>query len=297
MTLYQFADVSHHEGVIDIQVLANQGHNLLICKASDNYHLPDIHGSYDFAAERHTDSRFVQNFSGARANGLAAGAYHFCRFDRPLPLAKRSAIIEANLAYYQTAIRQIPEQHQNEIKTAILDMEQSPKQLRAAGLNRATVSEMAKEMVTLFLEQYRQVILYSGSWWTNEWLTRETTEWMAERIGVWEPEYVPLTGNMPRNTTYQPSLPKGFANSYATRAADLTGQLFAWQYTAKGRLPGISADIDLNLTALNQSELARLFHGEEPTSETNADEQVLAALHALDEKVSEILALVQQNAG
>ena len=294
MTLYQFADISHHEGDIDIQAFANQRHNLLVCKASDNYHLPDIHGNYNFAAEQHTDSRFVQNFSGARANGLAAGAYHFCRFDRPLPLTKRTAIVEANLAYFQAAIRQLPDQHQAEIETAILDMEQSPEQLKAAGLNRTIVSAMAKDMVSLFLEHYRHVILYSGSWWTDEWLTAETTGWMAERIGVWEPEYIKLASNYPQNTNYQPSLPKGFSNDYAASADDLTGKLFAWQYTAKGRLPGISADIDLNLTALNQTELARLFHGEEPTADQSPDDKVLTALHSLDEKVTEILALVQQ---
>jgi len=262
MALYQFADISHHKGDLDIQIFANAGHRMVISKASDNYHLPDINGKYDFAAERHYDSRFVQNFTNTRAAGLVAGAYHFCRFDRPLPLSNRTAIVQANLDYFQTAINMLPPANQAEVVTVILDMEQSATQLQAAGLSRTVVSNMAKDIVTLFLENYQNVCLYSGSWWTDVWLTQTTTEWMAARMSVWEPEYVAVSNNDPLNPDYQPSLPKGFKNEYAVAANDMIGKMFAWQYTDTGRFPNIASNIDLNLTALPKAELYTLFNQE-----------------------------------
>ncbi|HKJ26161.1 MAG TPA: GH25 family lysozyme [Anaerolineales bacterium] len=296
MELYQFADVSHHKGALNIQAFADLGHRIVVSKASDNYHLPDINGKYDFAADRHYDARFVENFVNTRESGLVAGAYHFCRFDRPLPLGNRAAIVQANLDYFQIAIKRLPEQYQDEVDTAIMDMEQSADQLRAAGLNRAVISAMAKDMVTLFLENYSHVILYSGSWWTDEWLTSEATEWMAERVGVWEPEYVTLISNYPWNKNYKPSVPKGFSNEYAESVDDYIGKLFAWQYTAKGRIPGEFSNIDLNLTALKKEELFKLFHQEgavdpppEPPGNGNGDEtDVLKAIQALDARLVQI---------
>ena len=120
MAFYQFADISHHKGDVDIQVFASAGHRIVISKASDNYHLPDKNGQYDFPAERHFDSRFVDNFTNTRAAGLVAGAYHFCRFDRPKPVNNRAAIVQANLTYFQTAIAMLPPEYQDTVQTAIL---------------------------------------------------------------------------------------------------------------------------------------------------------------------------------
>ena len=304
MELYQFADVSHHKGDLDISKFAAMGHRILISKASDNYHLPDINGRYDFSANRHYDARFVQNFVNARENGLIAGAYHFCRWDRPLPLSNRTAIVEANLANFQDAISRLPQEYQDEVDTAILDMEQSASQLNAAGLNQNTVSAMAKDMVELFMENFERVILYSGSWWTDVWLTTATTEWMAERMGVWEPEYLTLVNNYPWNRNHKPSLPKGFLNEYALTADNYIGKMFAWQYTDRGRVDGVDSNIDLNLTAMIKEELFKLFHqdgavdppppppppggGEEPT-------EILGAIADLDLKIIQLQQTLEAN--
>jgi len=301
MALYQFPDISHHKGDLDIQIFANAGHRLVISKASDNYHLPDRNGRYDFSAERHYDSRFVQNFTNTRAAGLIAGAYHFCRFDRPLPVSNRTAIVQANLDYFQIAIGMLPPENQSEVVTVVMDMEQSATQLTAAGLNRTVISGMAKDMVTLFLEHYENVILYSGSWWTNEWLTQATTEWMAERISVWEPEYVTIENNLPLNQAYQPSVPKGFSNQYALKANDIVGKLFAWQYTATGRFPTINSNIDLNLTALPKEELFLLFQQDgsvdpPPPPTTGAElTEILEKLASLDANTAELELLLIEN--
>lgn len=301
MDLYQFADISHHKGELDMQAFASLGHRIVISKASDNYHLPDVNGKYDFSAERHYDARFVENFVNTRETGMVAGAYHFCRFDRPSPVTNRTRIVQANLDYFQIAIKRLPEQYQDEVDVAIMDMEQSGEQLRAANLSRTIVSEMAKDMMTLFLENFSRVILYSGSWWTDEWLTRETTEWMAERVGVWEPEYVSLVANYPFDKNYQPTVPKGFSNEYALTADDYIGKLFAWQYSPKGRIPGVFSNIDLNLTALKKEELFKLFHQEgavdppsEPPGGGNGEEkpEILEAIAELDDKIAALQASI-----
>lgn len=258
-SLYQFADVSHHKGRLDFAVFAALGHRIIISKASDSYHLPDRFGKFDFSADRHIDSYFVDNFVGTREQGLVAGAYHFVRFDRPLPLSNKVQIVEKNLEYFQAAVGMLPAKYRAEVVTPILDAEQSPEQLRAAGLDKATVSDMMIDIFDLFLEHYQNLILYSGSWWSDDWLTEETTQYMAERAGVWEPEYLALVDNLPYRMDYRPSVPKGFSNEYALTAEDHKGKLFAWQYTAKGRVPGEDSDIDLNLTALPKSELYKLF--------------------------------------
>lgn len=295
MTFYHFADISHFQGAVDVQVFARAGYSLAIIKASDNYHMPDANGRYDFAAQRHTDAYFTGNFVRTRAASLVAGAYHFCRFDRPLPLSRRTAIVQANLENFQNAVGQLPAEHRASIHTAILDMEQSAVQLHLAGLTPVIVSGMAKDLVTLFLEHYARVILYSGSWWTDQWLTSETTEWMAERVGVWEPEYVSINGNRPGNPAYQPSVPAGFSNQYALSAADYLGKLFAWQFTNKARFTGMDGAIDLNQTRLPKEELFRLFHqpagdwpSPEPSGAGEAQGELLGAVAALDANLVEL---------
>jgi len=255
MTFYYFTDLSHWKSELDIKIFLDAGHPLVVTKASDNYFMPDKAGVYDWI--NHTDAYFVDNFVNTRKLGLPAGAYHFCRWDRPT--GTRQQIVQANLDYFQTAVALLPEEYQN-INCVILDMEQPTTQLQDAGLGKAVVSSMAQDMVMLYLEHYPNIILYAGSWWTDQWLTRETTQWMAERIGVWEPEYIAIdSNNMPGNPDYQPSLPYGFSNEYAVSADDFIGKLFAWQYSSGAKFPGISSSIDVNQTKMPGGELEKLF--------------------------------------
>lgn len=300
MALYQFADISHHKGDLDIQIFANAGHRLVVSKASDNYHLPDTDGKYDFAAERHYDARFVQNFVNTRKTGLVAAAYHFCRWDRPV--GSRTKIVQANLDYFQTAINMLPDEYKKEVVTVVLDMEQRDTQLKAAGLGKVAVSNMAREIVEAFEPEYEHLILYSGSWWANEWLTKETTQWMAQRMSVWEPEYVSVQNNNPVNPDYKPSVPIGFSNEYAVKANDMVGKLFAWQYTSEGRFSTIRSNIDLNLTALPKEELFDLFHQDgavdpppppPPTGEELSE--ILDGLASLDLNLNQLEQLIEEN--
>lgn len=291
MSLYSFADISHHKGDLDIQTFADAGHRLCVSKASDSYNMPDKDNQYHWWPQRHHDSRFVQNYVGTHQVGLIPAAYHFVRFDRPLPVAGRQAIIEANLTYFQDAIRLLPEDQQK-ISCAIIDIEQRGTQLKEAGLDKRAVSNMARAIVELFEAAYARLILYSGSWWAYEWLTPETTKWMAERMAVWEPEYVAIDNNLPKNMGYKPSVPVGFSNEYATSADDFIGKMFAWQFTSSGRFPGIRSNIDLNLTALPKEELYKIFEIDgavdppkdgEPPKENNCSDKIKAALGCLSD--------------
>ncbi|WP_157217671.1 GH25 family lysozyme [Flavisphingomonas formosensis] len=59
----QGLDVSHHQGTIDWQRVRKAGADFAYIKASED--------------GDHRDSRFTQNWQGARAAGLRTGAYHF----------------------------------------------------------------------------------------------------------------------------------------------------------------------------------------------------------------------------
>ena len=80
MNNFIFPDVSHHKQDLDMQKFAAIGARLVISKASDSYHMPDKNGQYDFAADRHFDAYFVQNFQRTRATGLYAAHYHSYNF-------------------------------------------------------------------------------------------------------------------------------------------------------------------------------------------------------------------------
>ncbi len=60
-------DVSHYQGDIDFETIAQQGISFAFIKATE--------GSGT------TDERFAENWANARAAGLSAGAYHFFSFD------------------------------------------------------------------------------------------------------------------------------------------------------------------------------------------------------------------------
>jgi lysozyme len=62
-------DVSHHQGHIDWQLVKASGHAFAFIKASEGA---------DFR-----DTRFQENWRGARAAGLVTGAYHFFTFCAP----------------------------------------------------------------------------------------------------------------------------------------------------------------------------------------------------------------------
>jgi lysozyme len=78
-------DVSHYQGEIDWNVLADQDIDFAWVKATEG--------------SSHTDSRFAENWSGATGTDLLVGAYHFMSFESP------GADQAANLAAHVPATR------------------------------------------------------------------------------------------------------------------------------------------------------------------------------------------------
>lgn len=70
-------DVSHYQGTIEWPVLAEQGIDFAYIKATEG--------------SSHTDSKFEENWQGAKQTDLRIGAYHFFSFDSPA---------ESQLAHY-----------------------------------------------------------------------------------------------------------------------------------------------------------------------------------------------------
>ena len=65
----QGVDVSHYQGEIDWKQIAAQGIHFAYIKATEG--------------SGYVDERFADNWTGAQAAGLLAGAYHFFSFDSP----------------------------------------------------------------------------------------------------------------------------------------------------------------------------------------------------------------------
>lgn len=264
MNNYKFADVSHHKKVLPFQSFADLGHRLAIAKASDSYHMPDKNGQYDIPADRHFDAYFVDNYVGFRSVGLLCAGYHFVRFDMPSG-ASKDVIIQKNLDYYIQSLEMLPDEYWPEIHVGIIDMEQDGNQLIAAGLSKANVSNMAVKIVEKFNAAFDRLIFYSGSWWTDQWLTNDALAVIASMTTCWEPEYpsgmLAADGHSitPSFQEYIPSVPNGFTPEFTVSADDTIGKLFAHQYTSSGRVPGVNSNIDLNRTEMSKEQLYKFF--------------------------------------
>lgn len=264
MKNYRFVDISHWEGTVNIKELALLGHRLVVIKASDSYFMPDKNNKYDWV--NHTDAYFKENYENTRDNGLLALAYHFVRYDRPLPMWDKEAIIRANLTYLMTALSTLRPDLKEEITTVCLDLEQNASQLKAAGLTKADVSAMTIKIVDLFFTEFDEIVVYSGSWWTNEWITDEAMKYIASKTTYIEAEYPDGMLNLndrysieERFSEYIPTVPTGYWREFATTASDCRGRIFAHQYTSSGRIPNHKTGFDLNRTELPKEELYKFF--------------------------------------
>lgn len=277
--LYQFADLNHWEtfekNIITGQQLVEKGHRVAGYKASDNYHLPDKDGKYNFAADWHIDAFMLDSIRSYQEAGLAWFLYHFARWDRPI--GSRTVIVQKNFEYFMRALAHlrnagvITEEVHDNLPCACFDAEQNGEQLKKAGLKKADVSSMLKDMLEPFLERFPNVIFYSGSWWVYEWVDDKTMEWIAERTTCWEPQYDVYLSNdgkfMPdfaksRWRDYDEyfekslTLPPFYKKEFALTAADAKGKLLAHQYTAQAKImvKGHWIGTDYNLSALDKEE-------------------------------------------
>jgi lysozyme len=191
-------DVSHHQGSIDWPRVANAGKRFAFARAS--------------AGTLTADTRYAANRSGARAAGLAVGAYHFANPDT----AANDATNEAAWFLQNASVASgdlLP----------VLDLEVSN------GLSPATLTAWAQTWLSHVSAStgVRPIIYTNPGFWST---SMANTDWFARNgyTVVWVAQWT---------TASQPSVPAG----------NWTGNGWAfWQHSSTGSVPGISGAVDLD---------------------------------------------------
>ena len=166
-------------------------------------------------ADYYRDSTFDDNWLGAKSAGLLRGAYHFfrCKVD-----AKRQADSFINYVKSFNDDGELP---------PVLDLETSDGQ--------------RKEKIILAVKTWldrveaafgRKPIIYSGQYFLQDYLSEA-----GGGPPAWAKDYPLWLAQYPNNYIEgsQPSLPRGWF------------KWTFWQYSEKGRLNGINANVDLNV--------------------------------------------------
>ena len=170
----------------------------------------------------YTNPYFATDAADIRANGLVAGAYHYARPALPMSTA-------ADQARYFAAV--IGDVRTPGTLAPILDLETT------GGLSTGQLVTWAQIFVeTLRSETGRTPIIYT---YTSFWATQMGGSSAFGRSPLWIAFYrstpPPSVGGWPAWTM--------------------------WQYTASGRLPGITGDVDINRFAGDAASLAALADG------------------------------------
>ena len=187
-------DVSHWQGAIDWPMVRAAGKKFVIAKATEGI--------------GHKDDRYERNKTGARAQGLKFGAYHFAQ---PVNDPIREADWFVNNSGYERGML-IP----------TLDLE------RTGGRSVTGLTNWTKAWLGRVYERLgvRPMIYASPSFWRTN---LNNTRWFADNgyailwVAHWD--------------TSSPSVP---AENWGGRSWTF------WQYTDSGRVPGISGGVDLN---------------------------------------------------
>lgn len=189
-------DVSKWQGVIDWARVRAAGKHYAIAKATEGIGYEDP--SYD------------RNKAGARANGLAVGAYHFAR-----PGTGNNPVREADW-FIATA------GYERGMLIPALDLEVS------GGLGATALTSWVKAWLGRVYERLgvRAMIYTSPSFWRNN---MNDSRWFADNgYGIlWVAHW----------NVASPSVP---ASNWGGRSWTF------WQYSSQGRVPGIEGDVDLN---------------------------------------------------
>ncbi|MFC7548930.1 GH25 family lysozyme [Plantactinospora sp. GCM10030261] len=171
------------------------------------------------------DPRFGTNYVGAYNAGVIRGAYHFALPDRSSG-ATQANFLASNGGAWSADSRTLP---------AALDIEFNPYGATCYGLSQASM----RSWISDFLNTYRSrtgryaVIYTTTSWWTS------------------------CTGNWSGPWANHPLWIARWASSPGTLPAGAPFWSF-WQYTATGRVSGISGDVDRNYFNGDRSRLIAL---------------------------------------
>lgn len=185
-------DVSKWQGQIDWRALKASGVKFAFIKATEG--------------GDHVDERFAQNWEGAKAAGVAYGAYHFVYWCRP---ASEQA------AWFQQHIPADPN-----ALPPVLDVEWNAYSRTCPG---RISPELARRKIAIMLEALQKHTGKRPIIYTDITFNKDVLEGHFQEYPFWV-----------RSTAADPKM------RYADRPWAI------WQYTTTGRLPGIRGNVDRN---------------------------------------------------
>ncbi len=208
-------DVSHHQGTINWKTVAASGQRFSYAKATEGVHF--------------VDPSFAANNTGAKANGIYAGAYHFARPDHSTGRAQAGYFLDR--AQYVADGRTLP---------PMLDVEWpwsgSGSPYPCYGLSPSRMVTWIRDFVTRVRERTGQpTMIYTNSNWWN-----------------------PCTGNTSfgaeplfhaRYTSTPLPLPAGWS------------RWTIWQYTSSATVGGIGGRVDHDVFNGTAADLTALASG------------------------------------
>ena len=232
-------DVSHHQGVINWELVLDYGIEGAFVKASDGYFMgPDYTG--------HVDSQFSTNWTALGNIGVIRGAYHFLRlnYDRypGYPdLVKQAEIFADTVKPRDTDM-------------VVVDIE--PPHEEIAYLGKAEVQSRTLTALNIFEDALgKRPIIYTAKWWWNVYFSASTdfSDWDLWNAHYWSIYQVGPLKNKPISLFAKPQKVNGFDDSVF------------WQRSARGKVPGIAGFVDLNEFMPQDITLAE-YAGIDPTN-------------------------------
>jgi lysozyme len=205
-------DISRWQGTIDWRAVRGAGTRFVFIKATEG--------------GDHSDPRFRENWAGARAAGIPAGAYHFVYWCRP---AHEQA---------QWFVQHIPQTNDNLTLPPILDVEWNG---HSRTCPRKVSREVAIEKMRVMLRELEQHTGRRPIIYTDIPFHKDVIEGTSEFEGY--PFWI-------RSTAARPE------ERYANRRWEF------WQYTTTGRVPGIRGDVDRNAFYGSEQEFQAWLAGQ-----------------------------------
>ena len=223
-------DVSKWQGPIDWPAVAETEVQFAIIRAT--------------VGEHYTDEMWEINYAGAKQNGLLVGAYHALVGD---PLVG----VEDQIQNFRDAT------DSRELSLVSLDVERQ---------DGATVQQLRDQVYRALKDMQSigsPVVVYTGNWFWSErigdrvmpkdpppygdnqpWSNDKNPEIRANGWPGWFASYGANNGSVP-GSPEQPILPKGWRPGDEGTGAYEGYKI--WQFTDRGKVPGISGWADLNL--------------------------------------------------
>ena len=209
---------------------------------------------YKFVAIRatigdyYTDPMFERNWDAAQAAGMKTAAYHVHRADKT---------IESQLGRLRSVV------DGNDPKLIIVDSELPYPPPAPSTIERETYW-MGRRTREHFNPLGCDVMFYSGKWWWDPKIGEQ--QWVEhDPLGWWLANYGANDGQIPAIT---PALPVSWP------------RMDVWQYTSRGKVPGIVGFVDLDL--MTEAAYEAAWGEPEPEPSTKVPVEIRASAGSID---------------